>query len=176
MPCGALAPSSPQPRTSPALAAQPPSSRGRRQEGQREPYQSGAQGKSRHQTCHVPRCPPGCWRRLRSAGAARSPRVPPLSPEWLREAGGQGGNGLPPRWGRLRPGPPRQGQPLPAPAAPSAGLGRAARQGRGPRDRRAARTPVGEVGSERLLQVAASPAGGRGFRSAETRGSYCSRG
>lgn len=91
----------------------------------------------------------------RSAGAAPSPRVPPLRPDWLREAGGQGRNGLQPRWGRLRPGPPRQVRPPPAPAAPAAGLARAGgapargwplRRGkRGQRDPRCGQQPVPRV-------------------------------
>lgn len=75
-------------------------------------------------------------------------------------AGGRGGNGLPPRCGRLRPGPLREALPLPW------GWGKPARRG--------IPAPWGGVSSVSPLWAAGRPAGGRGF--AETCGRRFSRG
>lgn len=76
----------------------------------------------------------------RSAGPVRNPRAPPLRPEWLREAGGQVGNGLPPGRG----------------PAPTAGLGRVGEAGLG-RPRPRGYGSAGGRRGERPPAVSSSP-------------------
>lgn len=119
----------PRPRSPPALRPLPltphrsPLTRGEaRRQG--TPYQSGAQRESRHQACHVPRCPAACsrcscsrYRRLqlrrRRAEPSRVARIGGGG-----RGGGGGGSGLPPRSGPPRPAPPRPA----GPARPRRGL------------------------------------------------------